>query len=565
MAANEKSWDKIGEAIRALCRALQPPTRVSTMVKIANAGPQEQRLFLSDLSPGPAQKRLALVVVLALLIVLLAAAGPLSTTHVGKIEAFVPAYTTAMFFTGSITAIVLFAQFSILRSHALFVIASGYLFTSFMLIPWMLTYPSVFAPMGLLGPALQSPAWIYTLSHLSFPMFVIAYALLKDADPGRWLWRGSASAAILASLVSSVAVVCVATYIVIAEDARLPRLVLNTARLSPLWTPVAGVLMVFDIAALVVLWSRSRSVLDLWLRVVLCAYVVEIYLLTFPAPIRFSFEWYVARISALLSACLVLFVLLYEVTMLYTQLVRTDVAQRREREARLLTGDAIVAAIAHEVRQPLFAMVAYANAGLHWLDHPSPNLEEAKVVLKQIGASGHRAEAVIERVRVMFRKSDLNRVAFELNSLVPETVALVQGDLQKHGITVRFDLNELIPQLIGDRIQLQQVLLNLITNAIDSMVAEGEPRILDVKSGLHEDGRIKLLVADTGAGVDPHDVARIFDPLFTKKSDGMGMGLSICRSIIEAHNGEIWFTQNQPQGAVFQFVLPADNALSAST
>jgi signal transduction histidine kinase len=323
--------------------------------------------------------------------------------------------------------------------------------------------------------------------------------------------------------------------------------------------------MVFDIAALIVLWSRSRSVLDLWLKVVLCAYVVEIYLLTFPAPIRFSFEWYVARISALLSACLVLFVLLYEVTMLYTQLVRTDVAQRREREARLLTGDAIVAAMAHEVRQPLFAMVAYANADLHWLDHPSPNLEEAKVVLKQIGASDRRAEAVIERVRVMFRKSDLNRAAFELNSLVPETVALVQGDLQTHGITVRFDLNELLPQLIGDRIQLQQVLLNLITNAIDSMVAEGEPRILDVQSSIHEDGRIKLLVADTGAGVHPHDVARIFDPLFTKKSDGMGMGLSICRLIIEAHNGEIWLTQNQPQGAVFQFVLLADNALSAST
>lgn len=97
------------------------------------------------------------------------------------------------------------------------------------------------------------------------------------------------------------------------------------------------------------------------------------------------------------------------------------------------------------------------------------------------------------------------------------------------------------------------------------MVAEGEPRILDVQSSIHEDGRIKLLVADTGAGVHPHDVTRIFDPRFTKKSDGMGMGLSICRLIIEAHNGEIWLTQNQPQGAVFQFVLPADNALSAST
>jgi signal transduction histidine kinase len=478
---------------------------------------------------------------------------------------FIPAYTTAMFFTGSITAIVLFAQFSILRSHALFVIASGYLFTSFMLIPWMLTFPGVYAPMGLLGPGLQSPAWIYTLAHLSFPMFVIAYALLKDADQGRWLWHGSASAAILSSLVSSVAVVCVATYIVIAEDARLPRLVLNTVRLSPLWTPVAGVLMVFDIAALIVLWSRSRSVLDLWLRVVLCAYVVEIYLLTFPAPIRFSFEWYVARISALLSALLVLFVLLYEVTMLYTQLVRADLAQRREREARLATGEAIAATIAHEVKQPLSAMVSNADAGLRWLDRPAPDLDQAKAAFRQIGADGHRAAAVTERVRAMFKKNDLNRVAFEFNSLVTETIVLLSSDLQRHQILVRSDLDEPLSQVIGDRIQLQQVLVNLITNAIESMATKDGPRILDVKSSVNKGGGIKVSVADTGTGVDSHDVGRIFDPLFTNKLDGMGMGLSICRSIIEAHSGCIWVTQNQPEGAIFQFVLSSDRAMSAGT
>jgi signal transduction histidine kinase len=291
---------------------------------------------------------------------------------------------------------------------------------------------------------------------------------------------------------------------------------------------------------------------------------MELCLLAFPVPIRFTFGWYIARISGLLSACLVLFVLLYEVTMLYSQLVRADLAQRREREARLLTGDAIVAAIAHEVRQPLTAMLAYANAGVRWLDRAPPNLKEARTVLEKIGADGRRAEAVIERVRAMFRKGDTNKCRFELNSLLPETVALVHVKLQKHGITVRFDLSESLPQILADRIQLQQVLLNLINNAIDSMAVSGESRILDVKSGMHEDGRVKVLVADTGAGVAPHDVARIFDPLFTKKSDGMGMGLSICRAIIEAHNGQIWFAQNQPHGAIFQFVVPADDALPAS-
>jgi signal transduction histidine kinase len=535
------------------------------MVKTATVGPQEQHFILSDLSPGPAQKRFALAVVLALLIALSAAAGPLSTTHIGKIEGFIPAYTTAMFVTGSITAIVLFAQFSILRSHALLVIASGYLFTTFMLIPWMLTFPGVFAPMGLLGPGMQSPAWIYTLSHGSFPIFVIAYALLKDANPARWLWRGSMGGVISLSLITSAAVVCVATYIVIAEDARLPRLVLNMLCLTPLWTPVAGGLMFLDIAALFVLWSRSRSVLDLWLRVVLCAYVMEVFLLTFPAPVRYSFGWYIARVSALLSACLVLFVLLYEVTMLYTQLVRADLAQRREREARLATGEAIAATIAHEVKQPLSAMVSNADAGLRWLDRPTPDLDQAKAAFRQIGADGHRAAAVTERVRAMFKKNDPNRVAFEFNSLVAETILLLRSDLQKHQILVRSDFHEPLSQVIGDRIQLQQVLLNLITNAIESMATKDGPRILDVKSSVNEGGGIKVSVADTGTGVDSHDVGRIFDPLFTNKLDGMGMGLSICRSIIEAHNGSIWVTQNQPQGAVFQFVLSSDRAMSAGT
>jgi signal transduction histidine kinase len=172
---------------------------------------------------------------------------------------------------------------------------------------------------------------------------------------------------------------------------------------------------------------------------------------------------------------------------------------------------------------------------------------------------------VTERVRAMFKKNDLNRVAFEFNSLVTETIVLLSSDLQRHQILVRSDLDEPLSQVIGDRIQLQQVLVNLITNAIESMATKDGPRILDVKSSVNKGGGIKVSVADTGTGVDSHDVGRIFDPLFTNKLDGMGMGLSICRSIIEAHSGCIWVTQNQPQGAVFHFVLSSDRAMSAGT
>jgi len=153
------------------------------MLKTAAIVPEEQHFILSSLSPSRAQRRLAVAVVLALVFAFTITEGPLSTIQLGRIDPFVPAYATAMFVTDSITAALLFAQFSILRSRALLAIASGYLYTALIVIPWMLTFPGVFAPGGLLGAGLQSTSWLYTLWHAGFAIFVIAYALLRDADP----------------------------------------------------------------------------------------------------------------------------------------------------------------------------------------------------------------------------------------------------------------------------------------------------------------------------------------------------------------------------------------------
>ena len=182
--------------------------------------------------------------------------------------------------------------------------------------------------------------------------------------------------------------------------------------------------------------------------------------------------------------------------------------------------------------------------------------------LKRIVADGHHAGAVIGSIRAIFKKDVRDRTSLDVNDLIREALALVRGDLQKHRILVQAEPNEQLPQVMGDQVQLQQVLLNLITNAIDSMAAKDEPRVLCVKSDVHAGGGVKVSVADTGTGIGSHDINRIFDPLFTKKSDGMGMGLSICRSIIEAHNGRIWVAPNKPDGTVFQFVVPADGATS---
>src|ERR1700681_2120042 len=330
------------------------------MVKTTVVVPEEQHFTLASLSPSKAQRRLAVAVVLALLGAAFIAAGPLSTIQLGRIDAFVPAYATAMFVIDLITAVLLFAQFTILRSRALLAIASGYLFTALIVIPWLLTFPGVFTPGGLLGAGLQSTNWLYILWHAGFPTFVMAYALLKDVDPTKGLWRGSAAAAILFSVAMTAVVVCAATFLVTAGDALMPRISLDQVHFSTLWLYVAGCLALWSVLTLIVLWIRWRSVLDLWLMVVMCAYAIEICLIAFPIPVRFSVGWYAGRVCGFVSGSLLLFVLLYEITTLYAQLLRALLAQRREREARLMTGDAVAATIAHEVTHPFSGMITKA-------------------------------------------------------------------------------------------------------------------------------------------------------------------------------------------------------------
>jgi signal transduction histidine kinase len=543
-------------------RGCGPNFLVAMMVKPAAIAPDDQHLVLSNLSPSPSQKRLALAVVLTLFSAFFITAGPLSTLQLPRIDAFVPAYATAMFVNDSITAVLLFAQFSLLRSRALLIIASGYLFTALILVPWMLTFPGVFTPGGLLGAGLQSTAWLYIVWHAGFPVFAMAYALLKDTDPSKQRYRSSRSAVILASI-AVIAGICTATFLVIAGDALLPRLMLDTVQLSVAWQYAAAAAALLSVGALIVLWIRRRSVLDLWLMVVMCAYVIEICLISFPVPARYSIGWYAGRVYGVVSGSLVLLVLLYEITMLYGQLLRAVLAQRREREARLMTGDAVAATIAHEIKQPISAMVTNASAGVRWLDRQTPDLDEAKAAFRHIAADGHRAGEVITSIRAIFKRDTHNRVPLDLNELIREALTLAGRDLQQHGIAVRIKASKQLPHIVADRIQLQQVLLNLVNNATESRASSDGPRVLCVKSEVDGDSGVKVSVSDTGAGVASQDIDRIFNPLFSTKPDGMGMGLSICRSIVEAHNGRLWVAANGPRGAVFQFTLGSPAASPA--
>jgi len=526
------------------------------MDEIAAIVPEEPHFILSTLSPSPTHKRLAFAVVLGILIVfVLITAGPLKGVQLGRVDAFVPGYAAAMFVCDSITAILLYTQFSILRSRAILVIASGYLFTALILIPFILVFPGVFVPGSLIG-GLQSTSWVWCFWHAGFPMFVIGYALLKEGDSSKRFRRGTVGPAIALSVALTVAVVSVAAFVFTAGEALLPQVTDSSLHFSSLWPYFIGApVALSNASALIVLWVRRRSMLDLWLIVVICLYLIEVPLSYYPDPNRFSLAWYTVRVIGFISSLLVLIVLLHEITTLYSRLLGAVLAQRREREVRLMTGDAVAASIAHEVKQPLTAMVTSADAGFRFLDRSTPNLDRAKEAFRLIAADGHRAGAVVENIRANFRNDERTRTLLNVNELIREALTLERSDLEKHRILVQAEPNARLPEVMGNRVQLQQVLLNLITNAIHAMAAKDEPRVLCVKSAAYEGASVMVSVSDTGTGVSPRDIDRIFNPLFTTKSDGMGMGLSICRAIVEAHDGQLWFAPNTPGGAVFQFTL----------
>jgi signal transduction histidine kinase len=527
--------------------------------------------ILANIPPTIGQRRTARILVFALLAIL-AITWPFATVKLPEIDAFVPSLAAALFLCDCVTAVLLFGQFSILRQWPLLVIASGYAFSALIVVGHALAFPGAFSHNGLFGSGLQSAVWLYWFWHAGLPLAIIAYALGKDTD--RPISVRFARLAISSSVAATIALVVGMFWFVTQHHDLLPVTFVDVHPLSLFRRIIGGVvILVIGGIALCLLWARRRTLLDEWLMVALCALLIEVALASVLSGNRYTVSWYAGRFYQVVTSTVVMAVLLVEMTTLYADVARSNMllererlsleravrAQRREREARLMTGDAVAASIAHELRQPLTAMVTSADAGLRFLDRSLPNLDKAKEALKGIVADGHRAGALIGTIRAHFKSDLRERTSFHVDELIQETLALAREDLQKHRILVQAEPNGQLPEARGNRVQLQQVLLNLIMNAVDAMAARDEPRILSVKSDRYEGDRVVVSVADTGTGIGPQDLDRIFNPLFTTKPDGMGMGLSICRAIIEAHEGRLWFAQNTPSGAIFRFTLQSHN------
>ena len=230
------------------------------------------------------------------------------------------------------------------------------------------------------------------------------------------------------------------------------------------------------------------------------------------------------------------------------------------RVLRALSLGELASSIAHEVNQPLAGVVTNAEAGLRWLSTDPPSVGEAKESLAMIAEDGERAGVVIRHLREFLKKSGPENTPLDINQVIQESVALTRAELERRRIGIRMELSGDLPLVLADRIQLQQVMVNLIINGAEAMAAERSPKELVATSRRSADGRILVAVRDSGAGIGAHDLPRMFDAFFTTKPAGMGMGLSISRSILEAHRGRIWAQANEGPGLTVQFSLPAQEA-----
>jgi two-component system, sensor histidine kinase and response regulator len=523
----------------------------------------EQTLLLSMLPAGPAERRFALAAVLVSLAVFVAVV-PFARMPLPGIRAFIPGYEAALVVTDLSTAALLFGQFAIARSRALLVLASGYVFTALMCVVYGLSFPGLFAHAGLLGAGPEISAWIYMFWHAGFPIAVAAYALLKEdgTRPSRRAPPAATALAVTAVFGLAAALTGLAT----AGAELLPSITMGEHYTPAMFFVVGAVWILNFPAAVMLLTRRTHAILDLWLLVVLCAWVCDIGLSAVFNAGRFDVGFYVGRLYGLFAAGFVLVALLLETVGLYARLASSIAAERQERERRLheMRSELIhvarlgelgqmVSALAHEVNQPLTALSNYIRGSQ--LLVRAGEAEKAEAALAKAAGEAVRAREIIRRLRDFIRKNEGAMCPEQLGPTIEEIVVLATAGGGRRDVEVSLQLHPAAEMAVIDKVQIQQVLLNLIRNAIEAM-AGGARQSLVIATRPAAGDMVEVSVADSGPGLSQEVRSRLFQPFVTTKSSGMGVGLSICYAIIEAHGGQLWAEDGAAGGTVFRFTLP---------
>ena len=524
----------------------------------AHASTADFPLAITDMPINATQRRLALGVVVLLFIVGLATA-PFAGRPAARIDAFVPVLQTLLCFVDLVTAALLLSQYSVRPRYAILAVASGYLFSGLFAFAQTLAFPGAYSTTRLIGHG-DTASWLFVFWHTAFTVAVLIYAISKDQKEKPKKAHGSSMIPIL-TVVAVVIIISTAATFVVSSFPPSGLIFYVTTTEQTVFAKYANIfLSLLNVTTLTVLFLRRRTILDLWLMVTLFAWLPNFLTAVYFTFVRFSIGWYVSRCFSIVASSTLLFVLLAEMTVLYARLANSITLSRRERAERLASVEAATSAMAHEIRQPLAGIANMGAACLNWLKATPANIERARECVTAMVDASHRAGQTISVTGGLFRKAPRQYTTLQLNDLCQEAINLMQHDILTNGISVRVRCRENLPLLNGDYTQIQQVILNLIRNAIDAMSARpASERHLRLSTSF--DGKLATLcVRDSGPGVAEVDCEQIFQPFYSTKSNGMGLGLAISRKIIEEHGGTLRLAESQSQGSMFEIALPVSGS-----
>jgi len=577
-------------------------------------GPSASNATLLTTWPASrSQRRTAFLVVLVSL-AFFAIVAPFAKQPLPPVQAFIPAYEAALVLSDLITAVMLFGQFGIARSKAVLALAAGYLFTALLTVAHGLSFPGLFSPTGLLGAGMQSTAWIYMFWHGGFPIFVIAYALLRDSDIEPM--RATQGRGLTIAAVAALTILAVVAFTLIAttgQDALPP--IMRGSHYTPQMIGVVSTVWVTSLIALALLWRRRpHAVLDLWLMVVMAAWLFDIALSAVLNAGRFDLGFYTGRIYGLFAAMFVLGVLLIESGLLYARLTLAH-TRERERSAdlqrmtqRLESLNAqlreqselksqFLASMSHELRTPLNAIIGFSELLKDGL--AGPISEQQRIYSNHIFQSGRHLLALINDIldlsKIEAGKVEIAFSAVPLGQLLRDAVGLLTNEARVKGVRLELDQRGALGVVQADSRRLKQIVLNLLSNAMKftpeggaiTLAASVVDRVQAATAlrgfgqGLRmplpesEFGQfLEISVTDTGIGIELASMDRLFMPFsqipnaLTRSIEGTGLGLVMVHRLAELHGGTVSVTSEPGRGSCFTIWVPwrsvADTARSDS-
>jgi signal transduction histidine kinase len=525
---------------------------------VGHGSDREFPIIVATTPISASQRRTALAVIILLFIAAVIEA-PFARIQLPRVDAFIPTLQTVICVADLITAILLFAQYWVQPRPAILVLAGGYIASGLFSFLQTLAFPGAYAPSGLIGDGIDSPAWLFVWWHFIFPAAILTYALLKNRQPLRGSSARSTGVMIGITVACALALVAGLTWVATSAAAYLPSLYTGVTQQTRVTNNMNLFLWLWSATAFVVVFARRRTILDLWLMVTLFAWMPHLLNAIVVTTYRFTVGWYSARLFALAASCTVLAVLLTETIVLYARLANAVTMLRRERANRLMSLDAATAAMAHELRQPLTGVLTAGQAGLNWLKRTPPDIEKVRSSLASVIEGGNRAADTITSVRDLFKHRADHRAMIRVDDTVRQALSLIQPDLDVNEVSVATEFQNNMPEIYADRTQLQQVILNLVRNAIDAMssIPRGARR-LRLTASLSDSSSILLSVQDSGPGITTENSKRVFVPFFTTKPAGMGLGLAMCQAIVEDHGGNLRLAKTDSAGCVFEIALPVD-------